>query len=177
MRRARFASVVVCAVACVACTGGHSRGATTTTRPLDPFGSAGGGTTTSSAGAPQLTPSALAVGQCFDTDTFRTDAPLDLAGAHVVDCAGPHQHEVYAVEVEPSGPDAPYPGDVAIAAFADDRCLADFAGYTGVDFLASHFDIANARPDEKSWAGGERHVVCALHDQDFAPLVGSARAR
>ena len=69
-----------------------------------------------------------------------------------------------------------YPGDAALAAFADDRCLAAFTPYTGLDYRASHFDIANARPDETTWNSGERHVICALHDADFGELVGSARA-
>ena len=112
----------------------------------------------------------------FDTDQFTPGSAIDLASARVVDCNGPHQHEVFAVEVDLSRPGTRYPGDAALAAFADDRCLAAFTPYTGLDYRASHFDIANARPDETTWNSGERHVICALHDADFGELVGSARA-
>ena len=93
-----------------------------------------------------------------------------------MDCGGPHQQEVYAITEQPTGLGAPYPGDGVLAAFADDSCLAAFTGYTGLDYRSSRYDIANARPDQPAWDRGERRVICALHDADFAELTGSARA-
>ena len=118
---------------------------------------------------------AIDVGQCFDTDSFAPGSAIDLSSARVVDCAGPHQQEVYAITVQPGDAGAPYPGDDVLTAFADDSCLAAFTPYTGLDYRASHYDIANARPDRAAWDGGERRVICALHDADFAELVGSAK--
>jgi hypothetical protein len=161
------------AFALAACTGARDQTATTT-QPLDPFATTGPSSTTSVAPAP--TAPAIAVGQCFDTDGFAPGSAIDLSSIRAVDCAGPHQQEVYAVTVQPAGAGAPYPGDDVLAAFADDSCLAAFAGYTGLDYRASHFDIANARPDRATWDGGERRVICALHDVDFAELTGSARS-
>jgi hypothetical protein len=161
-----------------ACSGSHDKGATPT-QPFDPFATKG--PSTSQAAAPPVTPTLPApppvdVGQCFDTDHFAAGTAIDLSSARVVDCAGPHQHEVYAIVGQTAGPGAPYPGDVVLAAFADDRCLAAFTPYTGVDYRASQYDIANARPDQAAWDRGERRVICALHDADFAELTGSAKS-
>jgi hypothetical protein len=156
-----------------ACSGSHDRGAPTT-QPLDPFATKS--PSTSQAPPPPPVPPAVDVGQCFDTDQFAAGIAIDLSSARVVDCANPHQQEAYAIVDQPADPGAQYPGDDVLAAFADDRCLAAFTPYTGVDYRASHYDIANAHPDEAAWDRGERRVICALHDADFAELTGSAKA-
>jgi hypothetical protein len=165
--------VVVLALMLVACSGSHDQSAPTT-QPIDPFATHGPSTSQS----PPLAsaPPAVEVGQCFDTDHFVAGTAIDLSSARVVDCAGPHQHEAYAIVDQPADPGAPYPGDDVLAAFADDRCLAAFTPYTGVDYRSSQYDIANARPDQAGWDRGERRVICALHDADFAELTGSAKA-
>jgi len=172
MHRAR---VILMGLVLAACSGSTSRSATTT-QPLDPFATAGTSASTSSnvTVAPSVLP--IDVGQCFDTDQFAAGAAIDLSAARVVDCNSPHQQEAYAVVSQTADPAAAYPGDDSLAAFADDQCLAAFSGYTGLDFRMSHYDIANARPDQAAWERGERRVVCALHDVDFAELTGSAKA-
>jgi hypothetical protein len=178
--------IVLALVGLAACTGSHGKATgSASSGPLDPFATTGPGPSSpgpspgpsSAPSAPPTTTSpSLSVGQCFDTDSFTPGSTLDLSSARVVDCAQPHQQEVYAVAVEPSGGGAPYPGDATFAAFADDNCLAAFQPYTGVDYTTSHYDIANARPDAAAWDRGDRTVICALHDVDFAELTGSARA-
>jgi hypothetical protein len=174
--------IVLALVVLGACTGSQDNAnSSRSSRPLDPFATTGPGPASSnspppSSAPPTTTSPALAVGQCFDTDSFTPGSTLDLSSARVVDCAQPHQQEVYAVAIEPSGAGAPYPGDATFAAFADDSCLGAFQPYTGADYTSSHYDIANARPDAAAWGRGDRTVLCALHDVDFAELTGSARA-
>jgi hypothetical protein len=163
--------VIVLALMLAACSGSHDHSATTT-QPIDPFATKGPSTSQ----VPLPAPPAVDVGQCFDTDHFAAGTAIDLSSVRVVDCAGPHQHEVYAIVDQSADPGAPYPGDDVLAAFADDRCLAAFTPYTGIDYRASRYDIANARPDKAAWDRGERRVICALHDVDFAELNGSAKA-
>jgi hypothetical protein len=181
------AAFLVLALVLAACSGGHG-GASATTHPLDPFatgapfasgaaataGSSSESAPSSSAAAPNA--AALAVGQCFNTTAFVPGSEIDVSTAQIVDCAGPHQHEVYAVVVEPDPPGASYPGDEPMDELASDQCLAAFTPYTGVDYQASSYDIANARPDRASWSRGDRNVICALHDADFGELTGSAKA-
>lgn len=95
---------------------------------------------------------------------------------HGVACTEAHQHQVYSIEHDPDPPGAPFPGDALIAEYADDVCLQDFAGAIGVDYRASTLDFASIRPSAATWATGERAVICAVHDVDFAELTGSQLA-
>jgi hypothetical protein len=116
------------------------------------------------------------VGDCFNTDHFAPGTSIDLHGVQLVACADAHQHEVYAVARDPDRAGAPYPGDEAMTAFADDQCLAAFEPALGVDYRKSNLDFAVVKPDAAGWKHGERVVVCAVHDTNFAELTGSVRA-
>ena len=111
---------------------------------------------------------ALAVGDCFDTDQFTPGTSIDLRTVHLAVCTEAHQHEVYAVEHVPDPAGAPFPGDEAVSAFADDRCLAAFEPAIGVGYRQSSLDFAVITPNAESWKQGERSVVCAVHDTNFA---------
>jgi hypothetical protein len=116
------------------------------------------------------------VGDCFNTDHFAPGTSIDLRSVQLAACTDAHQHEVYAVERDPDRVGAPYPGDDAIAAFADDHCLAAFEPTIGVDYRKSTLDFAVVKPDAASWKLGERSIVCAVHDTNFGELTGSVRA-
>ncbi len=150
-----------------ACSDSDPRPSTAST--LDPFATS----SSSSEPRPSTPPAVLAVADCFDVDDFTPGAAISRTGIHVVDCAGPHQHEVYAVVVDPDGPQISYPSDEGIASVADDLCLSAFAPALGVGYQASTFDFATIRPDRAAWDAGERTIVCAVHDTDFQPLIGS----
>ena len=164
-------AVALVVVALGACTGSDSR-STTPPTTLNPFAS---NIDLSSSGAPIAPPPQLVAGNCFDAGSFDAGGTIDSTAVHLVACTDPHQHEAYAVEQQPSGPGAPYPGDPAIAAFASTRCLAAFTAYVGTDYQASSLDTAVVRPDAARWSFGDRSVVCTVHDADFAPLTGSVR--
>jgi hypothetical protein len=131
--------------------------------------------TDASSGAtrPAPPPATLAVGDCFDTDQFAPGRSIDPHGLHLVACADPHQHQVYAIEGDADPTGAPFPGDLAMEAFADDACLADFESALGVSYRTSSMDFATIKPDATSWKAGDRAVICAVHDADFAELTGS----
>jgi hypothetical protein len=75
----------------------------------------------------------LQVGQCYNTPT-----ETDVDEVNVVDCAEPHQYEIYALPRHPAGPDDEYPGDDVINEFGDDECLGDtFEQYVGVSYESS----------------------------------------
>jgi hypothetical protein len=116
------------------------------------------------------------VGDCFDTDQFTPGTSIELRRVHLVACTEAHQHEVYAVEHDPASPGAPFPGDEAVSAFADDRCLAAFEPAVGIGYRQSSLDFAVITPDAGAWKRGERVIVCAVHDTNFAELSGSVRA-
>ena len=165
----RFAiTVLALLVATTACS--DSKPPTTSSASaFNPFDtSASSGTA-----GPAATPAVLALGDCFNTDQFVPGAAIDPRGVHLVACTEPHQHEVYAIETDTDPTDASFPGEAAMSTFADDQCLADFEPALGVDYRQSALDFAATRPDANSWKDGDRTVICALHDSDFAELTGS----
>lgn len=121
-------------------------------------------------------PGTLAVGDCFNSDQFAPGTSIDPAGVHAVACSDPHQHQVYAIELDPVPDGATFPGDALMAEFADDVCLQDFGPALGVDYRASTLDFGSIRPNAMTWAAGDRLVICAVHDADFAELNGSQLA-
>ena len=72
-------------------------------------------------------------------------------------------------------PDGEFPGDAAVAAFADDNCLPAFEEYVGVPFENSVWYASPVGPAQQDWEEGTRRVTCQLHTQDESPVTGSAR--
>lgn len=166
-------------VASSACSGSRpGPAALSTTAAPNPFATPGAPGLSAASGAPALTGRArttLAIGDCFDVETFRAGAPIDLSKARPVPCAGPHQQEVYDVGSYPAPDRAPFPDEDTIDAYIQDRCVGAFSAYVGIDLQRSTLDFATVRPDRTSWDKGDRQVACVLHDADFALLTGSMR--
>jgi hypothetical protein len=164
-------AVLVAALLVGGCT--DSKKPTAASSAFDPFATAA----SSTAPRPSTPPAALNVGDCFDTGNFTPGASIARGDIFPVPCPEPHQHEVYAIANHPDGANAPYPGDAAMTAFADDRCLAAFAPALGVDYRQSTQDFATIVPDAPAWQRGERAVICAAHDANFNELTGSLTAK
>lgn len=110
----------------------------------------------------------LKVGNCFDVPG---DAQIgDIA---VLDCAKPHDAEVFAagnlVEADATAPIA-YPGITGVSAWVDKACgpgaVRAYAGQTASANLAVGYFF----PDENAWSRGERQVTCYLHTRDGSKL-------
>jgi hypothetical protein len=139
------------------------------TATLDPFA-----TSSSSADSrPSVAPATLSVGDCFDADTFTPGTSIARNGVHLVDCAQPHQHQVYAIVPDPDPRAAPFPGDEMMQSFATDSCLNAFEGALEADYQSSDLDFATITPDQTSWDQGDRSIVCAVHNADFEALTGT----
>jgi hypothetical protein len=94
----------------------------------------------------------------------------------VVDCAGQHDLEVYAVVVHPGPPGEAFPGQDALGRYANPLCLQQFRGYAGVGFEQLNLNDVYITPQERSWRNGERTLVCAVGTADGSPSEGSIRA-
>jgi hypothetical protein len=114
-------------------------------------------------------------GQCYTVDGFTAGQTLEPTQLHAIGCNAPHRLEVDAVLQHPSAPSISYPGDEAMAAFADDQCLEQFRGYVGRRYEDSNLDIADLRPTARSWNAGDRTFVCFVYDQDFNDLTGTVK--
>jgi len=103
----------------------------------------------------------IVVGDCVNDGV----AEGTISSVPTVPCSEPHDSEVYAaVYLE----DQDFPGDDAILNEADTLCLAEFAGFMGVEYEASIADIQYYFPTELTWASGDREVLCLVYETDGA---------
>lgn len=110
----------------------------------------------------------LAVGDCFDDTTGEEE----ISDVPVVDCAEPHDNEVFHVfDVA----DGDFPGEDALVQSAEEGCLPAFESYVGRDYATSRLDIFPITPTATSWSSGDREVICALYDVELVKLEGSMR--
>ncbi len=110
----------------------------------------------------------LEVGDCFDDpDSFDEVANVDL-----VDCADPHDNEVYHLF---DLADGAFPGLSTVETNAAEGCLEAFEPFVGRDYATSQLDIRYLYPTSETWDNGDREVVCAVFDLTGAQMTGSQR--
>lgn len=98
----------------------------------------------------------LGVGDCLRSEDLRAEPAVTVA----VDCAEPHDAEIYAATELPDGD---YPGVDAVRAAADDFCLPLFEEFVGVTYLESELDVYPLLPSEDGWnTAGDREILCVL---------------
>ena len=109
----------------------------------------------------------LAVGDCL------TEIPAIDTGvvtATLVDCATPHQAEVFLL--------APLAVNTAIADIADQKCVAGFSPYTGQSIDGSPFTVTyliDSNQDRTSNNPTPSTAICFLQATNGGPLTASAR--
>ena len=106
----------------------------------------------------------LKVGECFDFE----DATGGVTAVAVVECAKPHDAEVFATfEVALEAFDAD-----TVGAAADDQCLAAIEPYVGYPYVAADFYYRAFMPGADSWGKGARTIVCFVVPNE-GTLTGS----
>jgi len=100
---------------------------------------------------------ALRIGDCVD------DVGQDqVQNLPAVDCAEPHDYEVFD---EYQIPDGEYPGDDVITEVALGYCSGALESFAGVAYEASSLDINYLTPTEDSWTDGDdRQISCLVFD-------------
>ncbi|MEE8601052.1 septum formation family protein [Euzebya tangerina] len=104
----------------------------------------------------------------------------EITDYDTVDCAEPHDAEVFALPQMPDGEDAPF-NQTAVSEFASQRCQGDeFANYVGTDYESSAIWASSLTPSQDSWDNAnDREIVCLLVGEPledgsgFAQLTGS----
>lgn len=110
----------------------------------------------------------LEVGQCVSYTN--AEGLTDLT---VVDCAQPHQNEVFLL---PQVPDGPFPGEQALEVQAEQLCTGQaFEDYVGVAYSESEIYYDAAPPSAETWADGDREIICFLGEYDGSEITGSLR--
>lgn len=107
------------------------------------------------------------VGSCIDLD--ESGAGPQVA---VVDCADPHDAELFAVVELPDDETSPHPGAEQLSAIGDERCEAAFEPYVGAPHESSSLEVLYLAPTPATWSLGDRTILCLIEDRT-APLVGS----
>jgi hypothetical protein len=131
-------------------------------------------TTPTSAAAPKAPPGPqtknwfdLQVGDCVTEIPAIEDG---VVSATVVDCATPHQAEVYLL--------APLAVDTAVDRVAGDKCASGFVDYTGDAFNDSPYTVSyliDSRQDRTANNPTPSTAICFLEDAHGGPLTTSAR--
>lgn len=116
----------------------------------------------------------LAEGQCFDGLGDVTEDGFVIA-VTVVDCAAPHEAELYATFTHPDA--ATYPGEEAVTSMADQGCVDRFDSFAGISYARSTLEATYLFPTAVSWREGDRVIQCVLHSGDGQPLTESMRGR
>jgi hypothetical protein len=112
----------------------------------------------------------MEVGDCY------TLGEGPLTSVLVVDCQQTHVLEVFALVNHGAGLGAAFPGNDAIAAYANDACMAPFEAYVGRDYQSSSYWIRTITPSAETWANGDREIICNVQmGSDGQATTGSAR--
>lgn len=109
----------------------------------------------------------LVVGDCLDEPRADGDDVFDVT---TVDCAEPHDNEIYDSVILPDGE---FPGAESIDASSTEACIASFASFAGIEYADSvRLEYFPFYPTEGSWAGGDREILCAIYalDESGAPI-------
>jgi hypothetical protein len=108
----------------------------------------------------------LPIGTCL----YRAPSPDgNEANRHTfaVDCAAPHQGEVFHRFDVAAPADGGFPGDEEASRLADEGCTAAFAAYVGMPLQDSRLGFVYVYPSADTWAAGDRTVMCIVHgDQE-----------
>lgn len=108
----------------------------------------------------------LDIGTCFDDpDTFE-----QVEDVPIVDCADPHDNEVFA-NVDLTGSD--YPGQDQVENRATQICYDHFSDYVGISYEESVYDIGWLFPTAETWDAGDREVICFGYHIDLEKITGS----
>jgi hypothetical protein len=104
----------------------------------------------------------LRVGDCLDGFTDDTE----ISDIRAIPCSEEHTDEIMAA-VDLSGEEE-YPGADAIQQRADEACYEEFGEFVGVSWDDSQLDYGFLAPTEKSWAEGDREILCTIGDPNRA---------
>ena len=109
----------------------------------------------------------LEVGDCLDEP-----AGDDITDVLLIDCASPHDWEIYSDIDLPDTLDGAFPGSDKVYTVADEACYDAYEPFTGIAYEESDYDFTYLVPTAESWAEGDRAVSCAIIDP-AGPVTGS----
>ncbi|WP_010205003.1 septum formation family protein [Salinibacterium sp. PAMC 21357] len=94
----------------------------------------------------------------------------EVEDTKTIDCAEPHQGEIYAASMVPDGD---FPGDAAIGEQAEADCYTAFESFVGISWDDSIYNFSWYFPTESSWADGDREILCIVYHDGGESITGS----
>ena len=128
-------------------------------------------------GAP-LNPFDLRAGQCFNQVSWidrEQDRRISITAS--IDCAEPHDKEVYHEAEFPAPNGAPFPGEDQMTAWSQEVCYEAFEDFVAEEYELSVYDIDFLQPTKETFehpVGRHRRVTCYLFSTVEDKMVGSA---
>jgi hypothetical protein len=111
----------------------------------------------------------VTVGDCIDQPT--KDAEGNISEVTKVDCAKPHDQEIFKSIIMPDGD---YPGEDGVQQAASDGCRPAFKDFVGLDYEDSTLSLTDFQPTEDSWNDPDfpdREILCIVYDVDAAKNI------
>ncbi|MFI6575129.1 septum formation family protein [Nocardiopsis sp. NPDC050513] len=109
----------------------------------------------------------LAVGDCFvEDEMFGAGSDSEVSDVPLVDCAEPHDSEIYYLyDMEGDA----YPGQEAAWAEADETCQGQaFTDFVGVAYPDSEIYTGSLTPTQESWDQlSDREIVCYVFTEEM----------
>lgn len=100
----------------------------------------------------------LTVGECINEPEEEI-----ITNIKTVNCGELHDYEVFQSVEVPYTADAPYPGDEELFWESLDICVGYFAGFVGMDYADSVYDINAIYPTQESWEDqDDRETTCLI---------------
>lgn len=117
----------------------------------------------------------LSIGDCVN---WPADGEDTFQSLERLDCARPHDAEVFALVDHPANPDEEYPGSDTVADWGLQACYEEFAPYVGQTYeQAKGLDYTFFTPTELGWTKyDERLIQCLIFKLDDSTLMGTVQA-
>lgn len=127
--------------------------------------------TTSSNEAETISVMQVKVGDCFNYD----DTATQVTSVEIVSCDSPHTYEAYNNYAIDDSKYSTIPTDDEFKTEFSNACYDSFTMYVGIPYESSIYNVTSLQPTSRSWAKGDRTIICLIISQDGKPLTGSAR--
>ncbi|WP_017589227.1 septum formation family protein [Nocardiopsis ganjiahuensis] len=102
----------------------------------------------------------IAVGDCFDEAAMQTAlGGEEVSNIPLIDCAEPHDAEVFHVE---DLPDGEFPGDASVGDSMEEICTGSaFEEFVGVNYMDSAIHVGGLQPTAQTWDSfDDREILC-----------------
>lgn len=112
----------------------------------------------------------LEVGQCLNSSDLGTADYVDEVDP--VDCAEPHDLEVYLVHTLEDRDN--FPGETITQERSEQACVEAFADFIGMSYDDSELQIFMLTPSKDTWNdAGDRDAICMI--QSLEPVTGTLK--